>query len=292
MNVTLTYKLPSTILCSLQGTSKLISAEASVSKDEEVMKFDAVTHSNQDKSNQELEDDEVKKFDEVPEDKSKHEPEDLDLEPMNEASLDEDELRGRIGRLRNMNDGKKTQGREIRDISTDVFEELLVLHNEVHMTPFHIQGVARRLHKIVLSAASAEDGTSSPHTRRLAVQGLKSGANKLKTHASEQAERHLALLDSTGVQHDDRHLLSTANIVGIAGFSILIVFLTVLLVSNIVIGATGGEPWPFLGIDNDYLNGAPGSSFDNILPCDKLPLASDELFGYRKNMSRVPFFSS
>ena len=103
----------------------------------------------------------------------------------------------------------------------------------------------------------------------------------MTSHVKEQNERHLALLVREDY-HESRQLIDGKNAAGIAGFTALLVFLTVLLVSNLVAGATGGDPWNFLGNDNDYFTGALGSSYDNIRPCDKLPLASNELFGYRK----------
>lgn len=95
-------------------------------------------------------------------------------------------------------------------------------------------------------------------------------------HVEEEHKRHLSLLN---VNQTHRELISKSTI-GIAAFTTLMVFLTVLLVSNLVAGSTDSEPWPFLGNDNAFLKGAPGASFKNILPCSKLPFASDELFGY------------
>lgn len=190
-------------------------------------------------------------------------------------SLQSDSRSGRFGQ-----DLKKKSLRNIaksnteRDVSSDVFEELLLLQGGPSAA-FRIQGVARRIHEITF-----RDEESSPHARRRALHGLKLGADKFKRHVQQDTERHLANLANVDSLPDSRALTSAANVIGIAAFAAILVFLVVLLVTNLA--DPGGAVFDFLGTDNIFLQGVPGASYRSIGGCNKLPLVPEEIYGYRE----------
>lgn len=160
-----------------------------------------------------------------------------------------------------------------RDISSDVFEELLLLQGGPSAA-FRIQGVARRIHEIAV-----RDEENSPHARRRALHGLKLGADKFKRHVQQDTERHLANLANVDSLPDSR-ALSASSVVGAAAFATILVFLVFLLVTNLV--DPSGATFDFLGTDNIYLQGVPGASYSRILGCNKLPFVPEEIYGYRE----------
>lgn len=164
--------------------------------------------------------------------------------------------------------------RSLEDLSQHVFEQLLELHEQGPTASLRVPHVARAVHRIVVEGSAAEGSTFDEDARGRALTALNVAADRLTRGVDPHDVRHLLS------NPDYSRELAGKSMAIKAAFAALLVFMVVLVVSNIVNGVTGSTPWPFVGSDNSFITGALGASYKNVLPCDKLPLVQDDTFGY------------
>ncbi|CAB9504369.1 Inherit from bactNOG: repeat protein [Seminavis robusta] len=176
---------------------------------------------------------------------------------------------------RSLFDGAKPKHhRSLEDLSNSVFEELRVLqeHGSGPHVAISVPLVVQKVHRTLVEGSAGEGEDFGPHARRRALQALGDGGDRLIHLLLSRDDGDRALAKKSSNWEDNK--------AGIAGFTAVMIFFSVLLISNIVAGAGGAKPWPFLGNDNAYFQGTPGRSFRNISPCSKLPMQSDALWSY------------
>lgn len=197
--------------------------------------------------------------------------------------------------------------RSLQDLSTDVFEELRSMHEEGPFGSIRLPRVAHKVHRILVEGSANEGEEFDHHARGRALEALHAGAARLSEHVVDHhmkqnrlLEEHeeqliLAALGNSNSQDSHDELFPTSrnnpnmtmvadyqllhrqlkaktlgNIAGFILFSALLIFLTVLFITNIIIAENDFVTWDFLGNDNAYFTGTPQSSFKRIQPCNKV----------------------
>jgi hypothetical protein len=162
--------------------------------------------------------------------------------------------------------------RSVDDLSSEVFEELLRVHERGPVGSLQIPNVARRIHRIVVEGSANEGEDFDHNARGRALKALNDGSDRLLEGISDQEKE----MSRRALASDDsRELLSAADaaqIIGVAAFSLIIVGLVMLILGNVLNGAESGEPINFFQTDSAFVTGTPGASFKNVTPCERLPL--------------------
>eukprot|EP00584_Thalassiosira_punctigera_P003788 CAMPEP_0172538128 /NCGR_PEP_ID=MMETSP1067-20121228/9588_1 /TAXON_ID=265564 ORGANISM="Thalassiosira punctigera, Strain Tpunct2005C2" /NCGR_SAMPLE_ID=MMETSP1067 /ASSEMBLY_ACC=CAM_ASM_000444 /LENGTH=192 /DNA_ID=CAMNT_0013323565 /DNA_START=388 /DNA_END=962 /DNA_ORIENTATION=- len=137
---------------------------------------------------------------------------------------------------------------------------------------------AKQIHKVLTEGPKNEDeaGTIDPRARRLlAVEALRSGAKSLVLEAkTTEKEGRGLLLRGQNVSgygaSSSRHLDLQENL-----FYLFLIALVVMAVGNIV----SNEDIPIFA-GQQYKRGIKGSDFEQISPCNRIPISDGETFGY------------
>lgn len=158
--------------------------------------------------------------------------------------------------------------RSIDSLSSEVFEELHRLHSTGAAASLQFPNAARRIHRIVVEG-SADEGEDFDHNARgRALKALNDGSDRLlegiSQHEKDMARRVL--------ESGDSRQLGVKGKVGIALFSAFVIFLVVLVITNIINGVKDTDTIDYFANDNAFLTGTPGTSFKSIFPCNRIPL--------------------
>ena len=214
------------------------------------------------------------------------------------AALIVHEASGRLGTNASWTTGRKSMpSRSLEELADGVFQELLFLHEDGVAGSFQIPKVISNVHKLIVEESANDDDEFGLSAQRRALMAIQSGAAKLEAHMDDQVAMILddaeakgfeswELNDTNGMSasvNGRRHLLSDKQKLyagSVAKLTVLITFFTVFIVQNILDAESNSKPWPYLASDDAFFKGALGESFQQIYPCSKLPLSSDNYFSY------------
>jgi hypothetical protein len=174
----------------------------------------------------------------------------------------------------------------LEELSTGVFEELQRLHTIGPAGSLQVPQVARIVHRIVVEGSANEGELFDDEAQYHASRALQVASDLYKNMSSSVPERDLQLYRSE--DYGDRQLQAAGDIAGKVLFAAFLVYLVVLVVKKLVEGIEGPDgEWPWL---KEVKGEAFGPSFKRVKPCDQLPLAPNEKFGYLPITSPIVTF--
>lgn len=134
------------------------------------------------------------------------------------------------------------QRRSLKELSNQVFQELLEVHRSSGMMgPVLIPSTAVRVHRILVEGSADQGQEFDEEAQKRALLALRLGAdNLIKDLKEEDADYRRFLEQDSNLRagHMDHRAL-TSGTLGLILFGTLVVTLIVLAVTNIIAGATG-----------------------------------------------------